>query len=242
MKSKVKILIIVCNFNQVFEVESFLSRLRIHWPQNDILFIDDGSTDGSPELAEKLGFEVIRQSRNLGIGAAIRTGIQQAQARGYGAVTIMSSNGKMKPEELPRVTGPIERDEADYVTGSRFREGGQSSALPWIRWLAIKGYSFVSGFLLGKFFSDITCGYRCYKIDFLFNDPIRSLDQAWLNRYQMEYYIHYWACERKLRIQEVPVSVTYSHLPAHRQSKIKLSRDAFSILLPFFLLKFRLKS
>lgn len=237
-----RVLVIVCNFNQEQEIETFLVKLLRHWPQADTVVVDDGSSDRSSEIAEKLGFAVLRQGKNQGIGAAIRRGIHEAKEKNFDAVTIMSANGKMQPEELSRVIAPVQNGEADYVTGSRFCLEGRSLDLPFFRRLAIKLYSLTASILLGRVFSDITCGFRCYKIDFLFEKSHRSIDQDWLDRYEMEYYIHYWACEKKLRIQEVPVSVVYSHLAPDRQSKIRLGRDALSIGLPFFLLRFRLRS
>lgn len=228
-------LVIMPNYNQAKEIGSVLTRLVKFYPIENVVVIDDGSTDGSDSIAESLGYRVIKQNQNLGIGAAIRTGIFEARSRNLKFVTIMSSNGKIRPEDLPFVMGPIMRGEADYTTGSRFLRGGGSPGLPMFRRLTIPIISFFSSLILAKHFTDITCGYRSYKLD-LFDYPEVNINQVWLNRYELEYYIHYWACKKNLRIIEVPVLIAYSHLEKGRKSKIKPFVGWWSMMRPFILL------
>ena len=75
-------LIIVVNHNQEQEIDRFLTELRAENPGLDVVVIDDGSSDRSPELAERHGYPVLRHPHNRGVGAAIRTGIRHAQAAG----------------------------------------------------------------------------------------------------------------------------------------------------------------
>ena len=228
-------LIIVVNYNQEKEIGSFLLKLERFADKEHIVVVDDGSKDNSPQIAKDLGFKTIVHQFNRGVGAAIRTGISHATENGYDYVTIMSSNGKMMCEDLDRVRGPIENDEADYVTGSRFAEGGNSQNLSGFRATTIPLYSLICSLFLGHRFSDITCGYRAYSLK-MFNDPRVNISQDWLDRYEMEYYIHYWACKLGIRIVEVPVTITYSHLEKGRKSKIKPITGWWSIVRPYVLL------
>jgi glycosyltransferase involved in cell wall biosynthesis len=235
-------LIVVVNYEQEFEISRFLEGLTAHNPGLEVIIIDDGSTDSSPELAEKSGYQVLRHPINQGVGAAIRTGIKWARARSkYDYVVIMSSNGKMKSDEISRVISPIIEDRADYVQGSRFAREGRSVDLSLFRRLAIPSYSGVASLLLGQRFTDITCGFRAYRLN-IFDDPSVNLDQEWLNRYEGELYIHYHACRKNLRIVEVPVTIDYSHLDARRKSKMKPIVSWWSLMRPLFLLRARLKS
>lgn len=134
-------LVIVVNYNQEHEIRAFLEQLSGHQPVADTLIVDDGSRDASPAIAERLGYRVLRHDVNRGVGAAIRTGIHEARTTGYDYVIINSSNGKMQPEDLGVIRGPIERGEAKYTTGSRFLAGGSSPGLPWFRRLAIPVFS-----------------------------------------------------------------------------------------------------
>jgi dolichol-phosphate mannosyltransferase len=235
-----KLLTIVVNFNQVHEIKSALTGLLEHVAIENIVVVDDGSTDGSAEIAQAMKIPMIRHEANQGIGAAIRSGIFYAKENGFQAVVIFSSNGKMSPTQMRRVCGPVLAGTADYVQGSRFAKNGESLKLPLLRWILIRLFSLFATAILRRRFTDITCGYRAYRIDWLFEGDVH-LGQPWLDRYEMEYYIHYKACRHGLRIQEVPVTIRYSHLSTGRHSKIKLSRSAWSIIRPMVLLPLGLK-
>ncbi|WP_413293252.1 glycosyltransferase family 2 protein [Bdellovibrio sp. HCB185ZH] len=234
------ILLVIVNYNQNQEIAGFLSDVIQHWPQNQSVVVDDGSYDDSPDIAQQRGFKVLRHLKNQGVGAAIRTGILYARENKYEAVLIMSSNGKMVPSEIHTVVSPLLNKKADYVTGSRFLNGNRSPGLTLFRRLSIPIFSSICTILLKRRFSDITCGFRCYKIDFLFNETC-DISQEWLSRYELEYYIHYWACENRLKIAEVPVTIKYNHLQSNRKSKIRPIIDWWSMIKPLFFLRLKLK-
>jgi len=238
--NKNEILLAIVNYNQIQEFPKFLPEVLKHWDQAQIVVVDDGSSDGSEKVSEGYGIKTVRHSHNLGVGAAIRTAILWARENNYKAILIMSSNGKMKPSEVGRIVNPIIEGLADYTTGSRFIEGGNSPGLTSFRKLMIPLFSFLASIALLRRFSDITCGFRCYKIDFLFNGCC-DISQNWLNRYELEYYIHYWACQQGLKIQEVPVTIQYDHLTKSRLSKIRPFIDWWSMIMPLFYLRFRFR-
>jgi hypothetical protein len=87
----------------------------------EVVVIDDGSSDGSGELALAAGAKVIRHDGGgRGLGAAVRTGLAHAVAMRSAAVAFLDADGEYDPAELPAMVAPILRDEADYVVGSRF--------------------------------------------------------------------------------------------------------------------------
>jgi len=229
-------LLIVVNYEQEVEIGRFLEELRRARHGLDVILVDDGSRDRSPQIAEELGYTVIRHSHNAGVGAAIRTGIRHALSHPkYEYVLIMSSNGKMKPNEVQSVIAPILEDRADYVQGTRFALTGKTLALPLFRAMAIPAYSALASLILRQRFTDITCGFRAYRL-WIVSDPRVKLDQAWLDRYEAELYIHYYACRLGARIVEVPVTIDYSHLKVGRRSKMKPFSGWWSLFRPFFLL------
>ena len=234
-------LIIVVNFEQEREIDAFLRSLKETNPGLEVIVVDDGSSDESPSLAEKQGYIVLRHLHNLGVGAAIRTGIKYAlQIGNYEYVVIMSSNGKMHADELPIVVGPIINNEADYVQGSRFLSGGRAVSLSAFRRAAIPAYSILATLLLGSRFTDITCGFRAYRLS-LFSHRSVNLNQEWLNEYEAELYIHYYACRLGLRVVEVPVTIDYSHLEDDRKSKMRPFAGWWSLFRPLLLLTSGLK-
>jgi glycosyltransferase involved in cell wall biosynthesis len=228
-------LVVVVNYNQEQEIAAFLDRLLAVRDKEDVVVIDDGSTDRSPEIAEARGVAVERASENRGIGDAIRRGIYRARDSGRDYVVIMSSNGKMRPEELPVVEAPILAGTADYVQGNRYLKEGSSIDLTPFRRATIPVFSVFASTMLGRRFTDITCGFRAYTVKFAM-DPRMDLSQSWLDRYEMEYYLHFFACRLDYRIVEVPVTIVYSHLDRKRLSKIKPLTGWWSMSRPFVLL------
>lgn len=238
-------LVFVANYNHKDQISDVLARVKAMQLQLgnrfDIVLIDDHSTDESWKLAENAGYAVVRHAQNSGIGAVIRTGLQYAHDHGYACVGMLSSNGKMLPEELPRLLKPLWDNQADYVQGSRFLAEGKSLGLSRFRSLAIPVFSFVSRLVLHRGFSDITCGYRAYRVDWLFRKPV-NLFQAWLDRYELEFYVHYYACKLRLRIVEVPVTIQYTHLAkGGYRSYIRPITGWWSMMRPFVYLGTGLK-
>ena len=92
----------------------------------ECLVVDDGSTDATAALAAAAGADVLRQERNRGLGAAVRTGLTAAVERGAAAVAFCDADGEYAPEELERLVAPILAGDADYVVGSRFAGGPRS--------------------------------------------------------------------------------------------------------------------
>jgi dolichol-phosphate mannosyltransferase len=234
-------LIIIVNYDQEIEIGRFLKVLSGVNTGLDAVVIDDGSHDRSPDIASEHGYRVIRHVTNQGVGAAIRSGIKYAMQEGrYDYVVIMSSNGKMLPKEIPLVIRPILDDHADYVQGSRFMQGGRALSLSTFRSLGIPAYSLLASILLKRRFTDITCGFRAYRL-WLLKDQRVNLNQPWLNQYEAELYIHYYACRLKARIVEVPVTIDYSHLSPGRKSKMIPVLGWWSLFRPLLLLSSGLK-
>jgi glycosyltransferase involved in cell wall biosynthesis len=84
-----------------------------------VLVVDDGSTDGTGDVATLAGAEVVR-TPGLGLGAAVRIGLHAAVERGADVVAFCDADGEYDPAEIDLLIGPIMRGEADYVVGSRF--------------------------------------------------------------------------------------------------------------------------
>lgn len=201
--------------------------------------VDDGSTDDGPAEAERAGGRVIHLGSNRGIGAAIRTGLLAARDAGFDVVVVMAASGKDRPEEIPALLAKI-REGHDYVQGSRFLEGGSSVNLPLTRGVLIHLFTLAFRILSGFRGTDVTNGFRAYRLSLL-DDPRIRIEQSWLDRYELEYYIHWKAITLAYRVCEVPVSKTY---PTRRRnySKIRPVVDWWHIVRPALLLKLKLRT
>ena len=87
------------------------------------IVVDDGSIDRTADIARERGVDVVRHSENMGLGAAVRTGLRTAVERGADAVAYLDADLEYYPEDIPRLVEPILAGRADYVLGSRFLGG-----------------------------------------------------------------------------------------------------------------------
>ena len=126
----------------------------------DVLLVDDGSRDATPDIGRELGARVVSHPHCRGLGAALRTGLELARDEGYSAAVYIDGDGEYDPGDFARVLEPVARGRADYVLGSRFL--GRRDGMTWHRNLANRLTSAVLGFLMETVTSDGQTGYRAF--------------------------------------------------------------------------------
>lgn len=203
-----------------------------------VVVVDDGSTDNSTEAAAQFPVTLLRHERRRGVGAAIRTGLNHLRQRGVDVAVIMAGNNKDNPAEIPLLLQAIENG-ADYVQGSRFLHPQHARGTPPVRRFITWAVAVLWSVRFLRRLTDVTNGFRAYRMSLL-DDPRINLNQDWLDRYELEYYLHYKVLSLGYRYAEVPVTKTYPQdgMPT---SKIKLHRDFWSLLRPLVLLTLRLR-
>jgi dolichol-phosphate mannosyltransferase len=173
---------------------------------DNVLVVDDGSTDETAQEAEEAGATVIQHNVNRGVGAAIRTGIDYALANGYDITVVMASDDQDDPAEIVRLLDPILNDDYDYVHGSRYLAGGRRVNHPFHRTLMTWFYSLSFRLMVGHPITDGTNGFRAFRTAICKNI---NLWQDWLDRYELEPYLYYQVIKQGLKVKEVPVTKIY---------------------------------
>jgi len=198
---------------------------------DEVLVVDDGSTDRSPEIARQLGATVLSMGRVAGVGAALRAGYRYGVVHGYDVVVVMAGNDKDAPEEIPLLLDPIAEDRADFVQGSRFLKPGASfGAMPFYRRIATRVHPLLFSLAAQRWVTESTNGFRAVHRRVL-TDPRLDLSPAWLDAYELEPFLYLRAIRLGYRTAEVPVTKVYP--PRHLgQTKMKPLIGWWSILRP----------
>ena len=230
-----RIICILPAFNEVGKVGCVVTKVAATNQVDKIVVIDDCSTDRTSQEAAEAGAHVIRHETNLGVGAAIRTGLSFGRHNDFDIGVILSSDNQHEPTELSSVLDPIIRGEAHFVQGSRRLEGGRTVNAPTIREFSTRVYSAVFSVITGSTITDGTNGFRALSLDILDDNGI-NLEQEWLNTYELEPYLLYKAVRsRDCRVTEVPITIYY-HDEYQQYSKMKPFRDWWRIFRPLVLL------
>jgi len=201
----------------------------------DLLIVNDASTDGVEEVLKEFPYPHISHETNIGVGGAIKSAIRYALDNGYDILVTAAGNGKMQLNETEVLLAPIRDGKADYVQGSRYLEGGRSDNLPLFRRLMIPVFTWLVWLLTGHKGTDATCGFRAYRLDLVRQNGV-DIWQEWLDKYELEYYLHYHAMKQGLKVKEAPVSMIYPK-SMQNYSKIRAITGWWSMLRPWVFLK-----
>jgi dolichol-phosphate mannosyltransferase len=207
---------------------------------DEILIIDDGSTDRSPAVARELGATVLPMGRTVGVGAALRAGYEYALSKAYDVMVVMAGNNKDSPEEIPLLVDPIADGRADFVQGSRFlKPDAHFGEMPSYRKLATRVHPLLFSLAARRWVTESTNGFRAVHRRVL-SDPRLNLRQSWLDEYELEPYLYLRTIQLGYRTCEVPVSKVYPP-KSLGQTKMKPVSGWWSILRPLIYVGLRIK-
>ncbi len=216
-------------YNEIHTLEEILRRVSATKVADQIILVDDGSTDGTSELLDRITkdqphLQLIRHEKNLGKGAAVRTGIAAATGD---LVLIQDADLEYDPRDIPSLLVPIQEGVADVVYGSRFLGAPRRSTMFW-HMVANKLLTLMTNILYNSILSDMETGYKLFKREIIQNIPLRS------RRFEFEPEVTAKMLKRNVRIFEVPI--TFNPREYEEGKKIGLM-DAFEAV--WTLLKFR---
>ena len=157
---KTEVSIIIPAHNEAPSIGKVVFDIRALYPDFEIIVIDDGSLDGTGEVASDAGAMVYKHAYNIGNGAAIKSGIRIASGQ---VMVFMDADGQHDPEDLKKLIGHI--PEFDMVVGAR-PKGEQAS---WVRALGNRIYNRLASYVSKFAIQDLTSGFRAIKSDIAHN-------------------------------------------------------------------------
>ena len=211
-------LVVLPTYNEAQTIETVLRRTRAAVPDASILVVDDGSPDGTADLAEKVGAElgqvdVMRRTAPKGLGDAYRAGFNWGLERGAEVLCEMDSDLSHDPAALPSLLAAVEH--ADLVIGSRYVPGGSIPQWGLHRRLLSRGGNIYSAIMLGTPVKDMTAGFRAYRSSLL---RAMDLDAVQADGYGFQIEMTYRAAQLGARIVEVPISFVERELGQSKMS------------------------
>ena len=213
-------LVIIPTFNELENLPLILGRVHKARPDVHVLIVDDGSPDGTGELADELSLadpdriHVMHRTTKDGLGAAYLAGFAWGLNRQYSVLVEMDADGSHAPEQLYRLLDAIDNG-ADLAIGSRYVEGGTVRNWPARRLVLSKTANTYSRVLLGVEIHDITAGYRAYRREVLEKLDLSAVDSK---GYCFQIDLTWRTINNGFSVVEVPITFSERELGVSKMS------------------------
>lgn len=166
----------------------------------EVLVVDDGSSDGTDELARQAGATVVRHASNHGVGVAFQSIYRFALQRGADLLVTMDGDGQFDPADIATLIAPVLAGKAEVATASRFIDPALVPVMPAVKKWGNRRVAGLVNRITGLRFADVSCGFRCYSANALF-----ALTVYHSYTYTHETFID--LATKRVPIVEVPVRV-----------------------------------
>ena len=199
-------LVVLPTYQEADNIATVLRRIRTAAPHAHVLVVDDGSPDGTAELADELARElgaisVLRRPAPAGLGSAYRDGFRWGLARSYEVLVEMDSDLSHDPAVLPVLLRRLDAG-ADLVIGSRYVPGGIAADWPWPRRMISRLGCRYAQVMLRLDTRDATSGFRAYRADAL---RAVDLDTLRANGYGFQVEMAYRVTAAGGDVREIPI-------------------------------------
>ncbi|WP_432797855.1 glycosyltransferase family 2 protein [Poriferisphaera sp. WC338] len=198
-----RILVAIPVYNEQKYVDKVLAEVSRY--ADDILIVDDGSSDATPCMIAKHPVDVVRHKENLGYGRSIQDAFRWAQCYGYDWLITMDCDEQHEPRSLPDFYEAIKRDDADVISGSRYLNCQLACDLPPEdrRHINMTVTHWVNDHL-DMSITDAFCGFKAFRVS--------SLHELEITQDGYAIPLQFWvqAAAHDLRVSEVPIRLIYN--------------------------------
>ncbi len=207
--------VVIPCFNEVNTVEDIVKRVLAEAIVDEVIIVDDGSTDGSGEVLKQIELQhsrrvrVVYHDRNRGKGAALVTGFRETTGE---VIVIQDADFEYDPREYALLLRPIQEGVATVVYGSRFL-GGTRKAMNFWNMVANKSLTLITNILFNAILSDMETCYKCFRREVVEGMQINA------RGFEFEPEFTAKVLRQGIRIVEVPIS--YYGREYHEGKKIK---------------------
>lgn len=210
--SRDSVCVIVPAFNEAVRIRGVLEKIRAL--NLNVVVVDDGSTDGTADIATGLGAAIVRHASNLGKGASLVSGFHYVREHGYEIAITIDADGQHEAAEIPQFIDAYRRTGIPVLVGNRMWD---KAKMPLVRRWTNSAMSWVISRIMGIYLPDTQCGFRLYRADILPYLPVGSA------RFAMESEILLMIAGRGFRVDSVRISTIY----AGQKSRINPVVDTF---------------
>ena len=193
-----KIITIIPAYNEEKTVDKVVEGVKNY---SDVVVVDDGSTDQTSTLATNAGAQIVNHPKNMGKGAALKTGLKYAIKNNYDKIILLDGDGQHDPQHIPQLLDGI--NGVDVIIGSRFL-GVNPQNMPLQRRFSNGITTRLIRFVTGYHITDSQCGFRAISkraAPFFVNIPY--------NDYVYESEVLCKASKNKLEVDEIPIECVY---------------------------------
>lgn len=209
-----RVSIVLPCLNEAAGLERLLPRLKEVMPEAEVVVVDDGSSDGSGQVAERHGARVVRHPRPLGNGAAIKSGARGATGE---ILVFMDADGQHRAQDIPRLLARLDHG-YDMVVGARRTD----THATWYRGLANWLYNRLASYMVNQQIPDLTSGFRAVRASY-FREFLHLLPNGFS-----------YPTTITMAFFRAGYAIDYIEIAARQRvgaSHIKLLRDGFRFLL-----------